>query len=424
MKRSLALLAYSVLTSACRPLVPLFLWIRLARGREDLARLDERLGIAAHPRPHGRVVWMHGASVGECLSLLPCMEEFVARGFHIIATSGSVGSARVLGERLPAGSVHQFFPLDIYPYALRFLDHWRPEMVLVAESEIWPNVFRAIKQRRLALVLVNARLSPSSFRRWSRARGAAAEVFGFIDVCLAQTNDDRERFAGLGARDVRVAGNMKFDAKPPPADSAEVAGLIGQIGARPVWAAVSTHPGEEEIVVDAHVALRAQFPGRLTLRAPRHPGRADAIGRMLTRKGLRIARHSQGEAVGNDTELYFADTLGDTGLIYRVSMLAFVGRSLSAKGGQNPIEPAKLNCAIVHGPHVGNFREVYAALDAAEGAFVIEDGTALIDNVRWLLSDAQALRRTARNAAHIAEEHSGATARVMQAIAPYLANQQ
>src|SRR5947209_1787078 len=150
MKRSLALLAYQALTSACRPLVPLFLWTRIARGKEDPGRVDERLGIASHPRPDGRVVWMHGASIGECVSLLPCMDEFIARGFHVVVTSGSVGSARVLGERLPAGSVHQFFPLDVYPYALRFLDHWRPEIVLIAESEIWPNVFRAVKQRRLA----------------------------------------------------------------------------------------------------------------------------------------------------------------------------------------------------------------------------------------------------------------------------------
>ena len=424
MKRSLALLIYWLLTSASRPLVPLFLWTRIARGKDDLARIDERRGIARQARPDGRIVWMHGASIGECVSLLPCLEEFIARRFHVLVTSGSIGSASVLGERVPAGSIHQFFPLDIYQYVLRFLDHWQPEIVLFAESEIWPNSFRAIRKRRIPLVVVNGRLSLPSFNRWRKARTAAAGVFKSIDLCLAQTQVDGERFAALGTKHVRVVGNMKFDGTPPPAEPAELSELAGRIGARPAWAAVSTHRGEEEIVADTHLRLRSQLPALLTIIAPRHPLRADAVARMLIGKGLRLARRSRGATLDNDTEIYLVDTLGETGLIYRLCKLAFIGRSLAAKGGQNPIEAAKLNCAILHGPHVGNFREVYAALDAGEGAFVVEDRQALRNAVASLLLDAQALRHTARNAAHIAEEHSGATARVMQAIAPYLAGRQ
>jgi 3-deoxy-D-manno-octulosonic-acid transferase len=424
MKRSLALLTYWLLASASRPLVPLFLWTRIARGKEDLARIDERRGFASQARPDGRIAWMHGASIGECLSLLPCMEEFIARGFHVLVTSGSAGSATVLGERLPAGSIHQFFPLDIYQYVLRFLDHWQPEIMLLAESEIWPNSFRAIRKRRIPLVVVNGRLSLRSFNRWRRARKAAADVFGSIDLCLAQTQVDGQRFAALGTKHVRVVGNMKFDGTPPPADPAELSDLSGRIGARPAWAAVSTHHGEEEIVAEAHLRLRSQFPALLTIIAPRHPLRADAVAQMLIGKGLRLARRSRGATLDHDTEIYLVDTLGETGLIYRLCKLAFIGRSLTAKGGQNPIEAAKLNCAILHGPHVGNFREVYAALDAGEGAFVVEDRQTLGNAVASLLTDAQALRRMARNAAHIAEEHGGATARIMQEIAPYLAGRQ
>jgi 3-deoxy-D-manno-octulosonic-acid transferase len=421
MKRSLALLIYSILTSACRPLVPLFLRTRIWRGKEHPARVQERVGIPSRPRPPGPIAWMHGASIGECLSLLPCMDEFIARGFHIVVTSGSLGSARLLADRLPEGSFHQFLPLDISQYALRFLDYWHPEIALIAESEIWPNILHAIKQRRIPLVSINARLSEKSFSRWCKARKAAAGAFGMIDLCLAQTNEDAARFAELGASDVRVVGNLKFDAKPPPADPTELSSLMSRIGARPVWAAVSTHAGEGEIVADAHLALRAQFPTLLTIIVPRHPARGDAIAQMLARKALRVARHSQHAVLGNDTEIYLADTLGETGLIYRASMLAFIGRSLTAKGGQNPIEAAKLNCAILHGPHVGNFREVYATLDAGEGALCVTDQKTLSDAVGYLLSDAHALRRMARNAAHIAEQQSGATARVMQAIEPYLA---
>jgi 3-deoxy-D-manno-octulosonic-acid transferase len=422
MKRSFALLAYSAFTSVCRPLVPFFLRSRIRRRKEHPARLGERLGLASHARPEGRLVWMHGASIGECLSLLPCMEEFIGRGFHLVVTSGSLGSARVLAGRLPAGVLHQFFPLDIYQYAARFVVHWRPEIVVFAESEIWPNVFRAIKQATIPLVCVNARLSPTSFSRWSRIPKAAAQVFGMIDLCLAQTQADAGRFASLGARNVSAIGNLKFDANPPPADPMQLTDLTGRIGARPVWAAVSTHPGEAEIVADAHLALRSRFPSLLTVIAPRHPPRGDAIAQMLGGRGLRVARRSRGENVAAETEIYLADTLGEIALIYRISALAFIGRSLAAKGGQNPIEAAKLGCAILHGPHVGNFREVYGALNAGEGAFAVEDRKSLIDTVAWLLSDAHALRRTARNAAYIAEQNSGATARVMQAIAPYLAS--
>jgi 3-deoxy-D-manno-octulosonic-acid transferase len=423
MKRSLALLSYAILTSACRPLVPLLLRARILRGKEDAARIGERLGVATRSRPPGRIVWMHGASIGECLSLLPCMEEFLARGFRIIVTSGSLGSARVLAERLPAGCLHQFFPFDIRQYALGFLDHWRPEIILIAESEIWPNVFRAIKKRNIPLLSLNARLSPISFARWNKAPKAAAEVFGMIDLCLAQTSEDAARFLRLGASKAGVIGNLKFDAKPPPADPAELADLTGRIGARPVWAAVSTHAGEEEIATTVHLALRSRFPSLLTIIAPRHPRRGDRIAQMLAGKGLPVARHSKGELLTDDTEIYLADALGETGLVYRLSTLAFMGRSLTAKGGQNPIEAAKLNCAVLHGPHVGNFREVYAALDQGEGAFAVTDQTTLNEKVAWLLSDAQTLRRTARNAAQIAEEHSGATARVMQAIEPFFARQ-
>jgi 3-deoxy-D-manno-octulosonic-acid transferase len=421
MKRSFALLSYSIFASACRPFVPFFLRARILRGKEDRARVNERLGIATHARPAGRIAWMHGASIGECLSLLPCMEEFIAGGFHIVVTSGSLGSARVLAARLPSGALHQFFPLDVYQYASRFLIHWRPDIVLFAESEIWPNVFRAIKKESILLISVNARLSPTSFRRWSKAPKAAAEVFGLIDLCLAQTQVDAERFSSLGAVNVNVVGNLKFDAKPPPGDPARLADLAGRIGARPVWAAVSTHPGEEEIIADAHVTLTSRFPSLLTIIVPRHPQRGDAIAQMLSTKRLRVARGSRHEIVASDTQVYLADTFGELGSIYRVSALAFIGRSLAAKGGQNPIEAAKLNCAILHGPHVGNFREVYAALDDGEGAFLVEDRNALSDAAAWLLSDAQALRGMARNAAHIAEEHGGARRRVMQAIEPYLA---
>ena len=421
MARSFGLGLYRAATRLATPLGGAFLEWRARRGKEDRERIDERKGLAGEDRPEGRLAWLHGASVGEGLSLLPLVARLTARGFRVLVTTGTVTSARLMGERLPPGAIHQYMPLDLPLYVARFLDHWRPDIVLLSESELWPNVIAGLAGRKIPLVLANARMSARSFSRWRRAAGPVREMLGRIDLCLAQSQEDAARFLSLGAPRVQVAGNLKYDNPPPSADPAETAALKAAIGARPVWAAASTHVGEELIAGEAHVELAKRFPNLLTLIVPRHPQRADDIEAQLNALGVRTARRSQRAVLTAQTAVYLCDTIGEMGLFLRLSPVVFIGKSLTGEGGQNPIEAAKLGCAILHGPHVSNCAESYELLDDARGAACVEDAEGLTKGLGVLLSDAAKLRAMARAALEAVSGQSGAGNRIMSALEPYIA---
>lgn len=417
----LVLTLYRMLTIALTPFAAGILAWRARRGKEDAARLRERLGFAAQPRPKGRLVWLHGASLGESLALLPLIERFIQRGVEVLVTSGTVASAKVLGARLPAGATHQYLPLDAPQFVERFLRHWKPDIVLFAESELWPNIIRAVHARRLPLILVNAAISRRSVERWRRLPGGAARLLNKIDLCLAQNAESAARYLGLGAPRVRVCGNLKFDVSPPPAGAGSLAEFNGAVGARPLWLAASTHAGEEEIVLSAHLALADRIPGLLTVIVPRHQGRGAEIAGIAQAKGLAVTlRSSEGEPK-RDTNVYVADTVGELGLFLRAAGVVFMGKSLIAVGGHNPIEPAKLGCAILYGPHVENFADVYAELAAARAAARVTDAESLARALHFLLSDPSQIRKMGRAAADVVTKLSGASQSIMAAVEPYLA---
>ncbi len=410
-------LATITLTPLARPLLAL----RARQGKEDPGRLNERLGFSSLPRPAGRLVWLHGASLGESLSLLPLIDRFIQRGVEVLVTSGTVNSAQVLAARLPAGAFHQYLPLDAPRFVDRFLDHWRPDLALFAESELWPNVVAAIHKRRAPLVLVNAKISSASAERWRKAPGVGAALFGKIDLCLAQDTENAARFLGLGAPRARVAGNLKFDVPAPPIEAAQLAAFKGAIGARPVFAAVSTHPGEEAFVLDAHQEMSRQLPALLTVIAPRHPERGAEIAELARSRGFSVAQRSQGVLPQRATQIYVADTVGEFGLIFRVAEVVFMGRSLAPGGGHNPIEPAKLGCAILHGPLVEDFADVYAELNAAKAAARVTDAPGLARAALYLFSQPARMRKMGRAGAEVVERLGGASREIMTAIEPYLA---
>ncbi len=419
MKPTPLLATYRVLTSLLAPLGPTFLGWRLRRGKEDPRRMRERLGIAGLARPHGPLAWLHGASVGEGLALLPLVDQLRARGFHVLLTTGTVSSAHVLAQRLPGGAMHQYVPLDVPLYMRRFVDHWRPDLVMLAESELWPNLVTEVTNRAIPLVLVNARLSERSFRRWQKLPGFISALLGRIDLCLAQTRDDAARLMMLGAPRVQVVGNLKYDVPAPPVDSARLADLTARIGPRPVWVAASTHGGEEEIALAVHRALLTRFPSLLTIVVPRHAPRGADIAAMASANGVVAGLRSRGHQPSRDLGFYIADTMGELGLFYRVTGIVYVGKSLVAAGGQNPIEPAKLGSAILHGPNVANFTEVYATLDDAHGAIEVGDADTLARTLAMLFADPAHLRRTARAAVEAVEKLGGASANILQALEPY-----
>lgn len=412
--------AYRVLTALLEPVAAgLLLW-RRRRGKEDPARMAERRGLASLRRPDATLVWLHGASVGETVTLLPLVERLQRRGLAVLVTSGTVTSANLLARRLPPGAIHQYLPLDVPRYMRRFLAHWRPDLGMICESEIWPNLVIESARAGLPLVLVNARMSQRSFQRWYKAPRSSRYLLSGFDRCLAQSQGDGERLAKLGAPRVSIAGNLKFDVPAPPADPNMLALLDGLTAGRPIWIAASTHPGEDEDIVAAHLGVKAHLPGLLTIIAPRHPERGGEIEALAQVNGVVSARRSHGHAPDRDVELYIADTLGDLGLFYRLAPVAFLGGSLVPVGGHNPIEPAKLGCALLHGPHVHNFVDVFAAFDAGRGSRQVSDRQELAGAVHRWLSDPASARQAARAASQTAHQLGGALDRTMQAIEPLL----
>ncbi len=404
------------------PLVHRLLRRRLARGREDPARFGERLGRAGLARPEGPLVWVHGASVGESLSALPLIERVRTRwpGLHILMTTGTVTSARLMAERLPPGVLHQYVPVDLPGPVRRFLDHWRPALGIVIESEFWPNLLHGARDRGVELVLVNGRMSARSFAQWRRVRPTIAHLLNLFSIVLAQSREDLRHLRALGAAHARRLGNLKFVAPSLAADRKDLAALRAALGRRPRWLAASTHPGEEEIVAEAHAALAATHPGLVTLLAPRHPDRGAQIAAILRARGLRVARRGAGEIVAPDTDIYLADTLGELGLWYRLAEVVLVGGSLVPKGGQNILEPAKLNCAILCGPHTMNFLRVSKEMAEAGALRTVTDAAGLAQAAGALLDDAPARRAMIAAAADYAKSEAGVLDDIVAALAPAL----
>jgi 3-deoxy-D-manno-octulosonic-acid transferase len=354
------------------------------------------------------------------MALLPVIDTLVRRGVKVLVTSGTLTSADLLARRLPAGARHQFLPLDTPRFVRRFLEHWRPRLAIFAESEIWPNTILELDRAEIPLVLVNGRLSPGSLRGWRKAPGVARALFGRFALCVAQSRTDAERLAELGASIGGISGNLKFDLPPPPADPAAVEHLAALVAGREIWMAASTHPGEEELIFAAHAALKERRHNLLTIVAPRHPERGGPIAVAAEAAGLDAVRRSRGGSPDGARDIYIADTLGELGLFYRLAPLVFMGGTLVPRGGQNPFEPARLGAAILHGPHTGNFTEIFEALDESGGAIAVRDGIELGRAAGALLSDGALLRDMARAAAEVTGSLGGALERTMEALGPYL----
>lgn len=381
-------------------LIRLYLRRRVRRGREDRERLGERFGIASLARPEGALVWVHAASIGEAFSVLRLIERIAqspARP-HVLVTTGTVTSARLLAGRLPEDAFHQYVPVDHPDWVARFLDHWRPDLTILVESEFWPTLMTKTRLRGIPMALVNARISAKSFRGWQRAPQFIRSLLEGFAVALAQDEETAHRLKALGAVNVSMPGNLKFAAGPLACDPGELRVIGRLLGERPRWLVASSHEGEEEIAAEAHAILRRRFPDLVTIVAPRHPHRGEAIARAVEKRGFAVSRRAAGDAVTPATDVYLADTLGELGLFFRLADIAFVGGSLVPHGGQNPLEPARLGAAVLFGPHMENFAEVSNELIRSGAAFEVRDAASLAETVGLLLADRDK-RDTAANAA-------------------------
>ncbi|MDB5382948.1 MAG: 3-deoxy-D-manno-octulosonic acid transferase [Rhodospirillales bacterium] len=435
--------------SLAAPLLPLYFRMRVKRGKEIEGRLGERRGEGAE-RPPGALLWIHAASVGETLSILPLLPRLLeARAtLHILVTTGTVTAARLLAQRLPpeiaARVQHRFVPLDVPAWVARFLDDWHPDAAAFVESEFWPNLLAAAAERRIPLALLNARISPRSARRWARMPGLARETLQRFTMILAQSEGDAARLIALGAREVTAPGNLKFAALPLPADADDLAALRDATKGRPILVAASTHPGEEAMLADAHALLREQFPDLLTILVPRHPERGASIAASLDLPKRRSAgeastqldlgalsieqssaavpvQPTSGTLPAREDGLYLADTLGELGLFYRLADVAVVGGSLVPRGGQNPLEPARLGCPILAGPHMNNFAAITELLDEARAIRrCAPDPAALAEAVADMLSNPEKRRAMADAAARVAAQQAELPDRVAAALLPML----
>jgi 3-deoxy-D-manno-octulosonic-acid transferase len=385
---------YRLITTLGAPAIHLYLRKRLAEGKEDAERFPERLGRASRPRPAGPLVWLHAASVGESLSVLPLIERLLSEHptLSLLMTTGTVSSAQMMAERLPPRALHQYVPVDRIGFVRRFLDHWRPDLALWTESEFWPNLVSETHRRGIPMVLVNGRVSPRSFAGWQKARGLIAELLANFSLCLGQTEEDAARLRHLGAPSALSLGNIKFAVPPLPVDAAEHERLTRLLAERPRWLAASTHSGEEDIIGRAHRVVAARHPGLLTIIVPRHPERGAEIAALLGSQRLAVARRSLGEAPSASTDIYVADTMGELGLFYRLTEIAFLGKSLVPLGGQNPLEALRLGTAVLHGPHMANFDQITHDMAAHGCAIEVPDEAALAAAVGALLTDAPPCR--------------------------------
>ena len=418
----LRLNVYRTLTSLARPFAPLVLGIRRRQGKEDPARLPERLGRPSAPRPAGPLAWFHAASVGETLSILPLMTALAERrrSLSFLLTTGTVTSAKLAAERIGPRTLHQFAPLDVPKYVRSFLDHWRPDLAVFTESEIWPNLILESSARGIPLTLVNARMTQRSYSRWRRNRGVARPLFSRFSLVLAQNEALARRFKVLGAATAVASGNLKIDTPPPPVDELELGRLEAALEGRPLLLAAGTHEGEEAMLAEAHLELRRRFPDLITIIAPRHPERGPAIAEWLQSQGIAAVRRAPGDLPTRACEVYVADTLGELGMLYKLATVAFIGGSLVDRGGHNPIEAVRHGAVVIAGPHWQNFKDTYQALLDRGGANVVRSAAELASAVEPLLANEAELARIRERAEGALVGLSGALPRTVEALLPYL----
>ncbi len=362
---------------------------RKQNGKEDVARFNERVGRPKMARPDGKLFWLHGASVGESVSMLPLINKILEtyQDAHVMVTTGTVTSADVMQKRLPERAFHQFIPIDNPIFTTRFVKHWQPDVALWFESEFWPAVLTSIKRKNIPLILINGRISNKTFKRWQQFDFVCKELLDCFKLCLGQSEEDAYRLRVLGAKETICLGNLKYAGLPLPIDEKSKKELLKQIGNRPIWLASSTHDDEEIRIAKVHKRLKEKFPDLLTIIAPRHPNRGEEIAAEINKIGLSTAIRSKQEKITPQTDVYVANTIGEMGLWYDIANIVFIGGSLIPHGGQNFIEPSRVRDAVIVGPHMHNFTDAMSRAKKADAVIQVTDTVELEEIVTQLLEN-------------------------------------
>lgn len=398
---------YHGLTALSGPFLRRMTAKRLTRGKEHATRYTERFGESAIPRPEGKVMWCHGASVGESLSVLPLLTTLKSRlpKWHFIVTTGTLSSATLMEERLPEFCTHQFIPWDHPDWVKKFMDHWQPDAVLWLESELWPNILAKIQARDIPAALLNARMRPATAKNWRRARGLIAQMLSAFRFILVGARDYLPTFELFGGKNVHYIGNIKFGAKALPVDDAALKMLRDATRGRLCLGFISTHDGEESLFADTVLALKKEFPDLLAILAPRHAPRGNEIATMLAGKNLNVAQRSWKQEITPSTDIYLADTIGELGLWYALCPMAVIGGSFVPHGGQNPIEAAHFGTAVLYGPHMFNFPELCDALEQAGAALALPNTAALLPTLQDFIRHPGKLQKMREAATQLATQN-------------------
>lgn len=404
------------------PLLPLFMKMRARSGKEDAKRLEERYGLNALDVRGSGPVWIHAASVGETNAVLPLARYLIGEGHVVLLTTGTKTSAGLVAGMTVTGLVHRYFAHDLPLFRNRFLDGWNPAVAIFTESEVWPGYFRALEKRGIPSFIVNARMSEKSFTGWSRVKPLARIIFGTIGHVLARSEADAAFYAGLGARNVTVAGDLKFGTEPPRAVPEQLLILRGSVGKRPVFVAASLHPGEDGIILEAAEKLKEKYADLLLVMIPRHPERGAEMAALAGERGHQTALRSRKERIETNTGVYVADTLGELGLFFRLAPSAFIGGSLVPKGGQNPLEPVKLGVLPVTGPHMENFADACRLiLDPADARETVESAGSLADILAGHFEAPETAKVRADRGNDALKQQENALFLVLEKIMPFVA---
>ena len=358
---------YKFFTYLFFPFAPIYLYFRKLRKKEDSARYKEKLSKINTPRGEGFLIWLHMASVGEAMSTLPLIENFIQEEKikKILLTSITFSSGKILEKRYKKNSkiVHQFLPLDVPVLTNKFLEHWKPNLSIFIDSEIWPNLITQVSKRKIPLLLLNARITEKTFKRWKLLMNFAKKIFEKFDLCIVSNKESENFLKILGAKNIKNYGNLKYSNIKTDLSKKLDSIFVKKIENRKIWCAASTHSPEEILCAKSHIKIKKDFNEILTIIIPRHINRVEKINKELSNLKLKVVLYSKADQMDMHTDVLLVDSYGEALKFYNISKYVFLGKSLVQSlimdSGQNPIEPARLGCKIFHGPNVSNFTEIY-----------------------------------------------------------------
>lgn len=394
---------YRIISVLLFPVIELWLFYRTYKGKENRERLQERFGKTKYKRPSGDIIWLHAVSIGEANSAFVIIDELVKNNkkLHILLTTTTTSSAKIIEQRSKNYSgqvIHQFLPIDSLYCVRSFLDFWQPKKAIFVESEIWPNFVYESKRIGIKIFLLNARISEKSFKLWLKAKKIFFfKIFDNFDKIFAQSSNDQEKFQKLTKNKVLFLGNLKSQSADLEFDKKELAKLEKNVKDKTIFLCASTHPGEEEIILECHNELKQKINNLLTIIVPRHPKRSEDISQLL--KNINFAKRSNNHKITNNTEIYLADTLNELGIFYSLANFAVIGGSLVDDiGGHNPFEAIRLNCAVISGDKTHNFKDVYQQLEQTNSCIITKSKPELIAEVQKLIESKKLSQELLKNA--------------------------